>query len=434
MKTKLLTTGCRTVKTATPLVPLLLLATMSILVGAGASYGETLVHSSARSAAMGGAFTALAEGVNAARYNPANLGLTDFRSDGIELFAVGASITNNSFTLSDYNNYTGAVLSTEDKADIMSKIPTEGLRLDADIEASAASVSYGSFAFSLTGVGAADINLNRDIVDVIFNGNQMDDTIQITGSYSDGTSYAVAGLSWGMPIYSSGNRQLSVGLTAKYIRGIATEELVDLEAQAMTTPLGFTGEGTVVVRTAGGGSGYGLDLGAALQISKDYTVGIRLQNVLGHISWNNNPEEHGYIYNLDLATYDDMEDDDFDDAEDYTIDIEPFRTTMPTKMNVGFANTSGKLIWAIDWTQGLENTPGTSTKPALAMGAEYQLVSFLPVRAGYSVGADKNAAFSFGSGLKFLGFYLDAAVLTGTSGTLYSAKGASFAVSTGMSF
>ena len=35
------------------------------------------VHSSARSVAMGGAYTALAKGAEASRFNPANLGLTN---------------------------------------------------------------------------------------------------------------------------------------------------------------------------------------------------------------------------------------------------------------------------------------------------------------------------------------------------------------------
>ena len=64
-----------------------------------------LIAPSARSAAMGGAFTALAKGVEASRYNPANLGLTDYRQNGLELISIGASINNNSFSLADYNNY-----------------------------------------------------------------------------------------------------------------------------------------------------------------------------------------------------------------------------------------------------------------------------------------------------------------------------------------
>jgi hypothetical protein len=103
-------------------------------------------------------------------------------------------------------------------------------------------------------------------------------------------------------------------------------------------------------------------------------------------------------------------------------------------MNVGFAKTSGKLLWAIDWTQGFRVAPGSSTKPRLAMGVEYKLLSFLPFRSGFTIGGDRNTAFSFGSGVRFFGFYFDAAVITGTSLSVYSAKGANLSISTGLLF
>ena len=390
------------------------------------------VNSSARSAAMGGAFTALAKGVDAPKYNPANLGLTDYQQVGIEFVSLGASVNNNAFTLSDYNNYTGAVLTTEDKQDILNKIPTEGLRVDADINATAMSVALGNIAFGVTGVGAADISLNKDIIDLILNGNTFADTIQVTGSYSDGLSYATVGLSYGLPVYSSGTRQLAVGLTAKYIKGIAVEELVELEGLAATYEAGFQGQGRAVVRTASGGSGYGLDLGAALKLNNSYSAGVRFENLLGHINWNSAPQEHGYIFEFDTATYDDFEEDDYIGSEDYSIDVESFSTSLPSIMNVGVAKTSGRLLWALDWTQGFKRSPGASTKPRLALGVEYSAFSFLPLRAGYATGGDRNTAFSFGSGISFFGFYLDAAIITGTSFSFYSTKGVNFALSTGL--
>ena len=213
------------------------------------------VHSSARSAAMGGAFTGLAKGVNAARYNPANLGLDGYRQYGLEFASLGVSLTNNAFTLSDYNKYTGAVLSTADKQDILDQIPIEGLNIDADIKASALSLALGSFVLSVNGVGAADISLSREIVDLILNGNTYADTLDITGSYSNGLSYASASLSYGLPLYSAGTRQLAIGFTASYLRGIAIEEVVSLEGLATTFVSGFQGHGEAIIRTAAGGSG-----------------------------------------------------------------------------------------------------------------------------------------------------------------------------------
>ena len=399
----------------------------------GVALGAASVHSSARSAAMGGAFTGLAKGVNAAKYNPANLGLEGYRQFGLEFAALGASVTNNSFSLADYNTYTGATLSTADKQDILNKIPIEGLSIDADVKASALSLAMGSLVLSFNGVGAADVNLNRDIVDLVLNGNTFADTLDVTGSYSDALSYATAGLSYGTALYSSGSRQLAVGVTASYIRGIAIEQVVSLRGLAAAYETGFEGEGEAIIRTATGGTGYGLDVGAAFKLNDRYTAGARIENVVSRIKWDNDPQEQGYIFQFDTATIDDF-DEDFVTSDDYSKDIPAFTTTLPAVMNVGFAHTAGKLLWAVDWTQGFRAAPGASTKPRVAVGAEYRLLGVLPLRAGYGAGGDRATAFSFGSGLDFLGFYLDAAVVTGSTLSIYSAKGANVALSTGIVF
>ncbi len=390
-------------------------------------------HSSARSLAMGGAFTGLAANIDAARYNPANLGLSDYRRTSIELVGVGASVTNNSFTLRDYNKYTGAVLTSEDKDYILSRVPDEGLKLSIDAEVTALSIASGSFAFSVTGVGVADVNLNKDIIDLVFNGNTFADTIDVTGSYSEAVSYAAAGLSYGAPIYNAGTRQLTVGATVKYLRGIAMEEVTELEGLAITYEGGFQGQGRMVARTATGGSGYALDLGAALRFNDDYTAGVRFKNILSHLTWNKNTEEHGYIFEFDTMTVDNMEDD-YVISDDYTKDIGSFSTSLPAIMTLGFANTSGNLLWTIDWEQGFSSAAGASTKPRLGAGLEWSPLGMLPIRIGYATGGGRNSGFSFGSGIHFYPYYLDYAVVSGNSLSGYSSKGLNLAVSTGLRF
>ncbi|MEE8405089.1 MAG: DUF5723 family protein, partial [candidate division Zixibacteria bacterium] len=257
---------------------------------------------SARSVAMGGALTALADGVDAAKFNPANLGLSGYQITSLELISAGINISNNSFTLSDYNNYSGATLSTADKNDIMNKIPKEGLNLRAASEATAMSLSLGKFVFSTSAVAAADINLNRDILELVFFGNTFSDSITVDGSYSDGLVYVQAGLSYGHRIYKAGQREFSIGTTVKYIRGYVVQEMVELSGTAVTLMTGLEGQGRMVARTASGGKGYGLDIGAALKLNQHYTIGLRIENALSKISWNKNAEEHIYDFNLDTLT------------------------------------------------------------------------------------------------------------------------------------
>jgi hypothetical protein len=388
-------------------------------------------RSSARSVGMGGAYIGLAKGVDAARYNPANLGLSGYRDTRLEIVGVGARLTNNSFTLNDYNTYTGAFLTADDKDYILNQIPDEGLKLDADIEAGAVSFSSGQFAFAVTGVGAADVNLSKDLFELALNGNTFADTIDVTGSYSDGISFVTAGLSYGTPIYSKGTRQLAVGVTAKYIKGLFTEEVVELEGLAATLITGWEGDGRMIARSAEGGSGFAVDLGASLRLNDSYTVGASLMNAVGSISWNDNPKEYGYLFNFDTMTVDNSGDD-YVVSEDYETEIDAFSTRLPRVLTVGLAKTRGSLVWALDWRQGLESKPGVSTKPRIMAGVEWSPIGILPLRLGYGLGGDENAAFSFGSGLHFAMVELDFAVVTGSSLSGYSSKGANLALSLGI--
>lgn len=409
------------------------LAIAMLLVTVTATGALAGAESSARALAMGGAHTALAKGVDAGKFNPANLGLVDYRQTSVEFFGVGLIVKNNSFTLDDYNTYSGAILSDADKSDILDKIPTEGLQLLVDGEVSALSMSYGQFALNITGVGVADISLSKDIVDLVFNGNTFADTINLEGSSSDAYSYASVGLSYGRPVYNSGTRQLAVGATFKYLRGIASEHLVRLNGMAATFATGFQGSGEMVAKTASGGTGFAVDLGATLKLNQQYSLGAKLENFVGSITWDKKTEEHGYLFEFDTMTVDNAGDD-YVTSEDYTVPTGSYKTSLPTVLTIGFAKTSGKLLWAVDWEQGLQNKPGAATKPLFKVGAEYKLISFLPFRAGFLTGGNLNTAFSFGAGLDLGPFYLDYGMATGGSISGSSAKGANLALSTGLVF
>lgn len=381
--------------------------------------------SSARSLAMAGAMTALAGGVDAARFNPANLGLTNNSGLQLELASLGVHISNNVFTLADYNRYTGTTLSESDKSDILAKVPNEGLNFKANAEAAAMSVALGKFAFSVSGVGAADVNLNRDILELLLNDYSFGDSIVFGDSHSDAIAYAQAGLSYGHLLYEMGERQLTVGGTFKYIRGIGYEEITKLEGSASAQSTGYQGSGELVARTASGGTGYGVDLGAALKLNRHYTVGARIENVLGSINWNRKTEEHAISFSFDTLNGNFV-------SDDYTIDIPEFSNRLPAVMNLGLANTSGKLLWAVDWEQGFKRTAESSVKPRLSMGIEWLQLGIVPLRLGFSSGGGRGESFSLGSGVAVGPYYFDFAAVTGTGISAYSAKGLKLALSTGI--
>ena len=420
-------------KRGATLLPRFTLIAVALLTWLFPLRGEAEGLSSARSVAMGGAYLGLASGVDAARYNPANLGLSEYQQSAIEFVGVGAAVANNAFTLSEYNRYTGAILTDDDKHDLLGKVPDEGLSIAADVEASALSGSKGSFAIAVSGVGLADVNINKDLLDLMLNGNSFEDTISITGSYSDAVAYLSAGLSYGRAIYTLGTRQVAVGATVKYLHGLGVERIVELEGIASTHETGFEGDGRVIVQTATGGSGVALDIGAVLRLNDNYTVGAGIKNFLSTISWNRNTEEHGYLFSFDTVTIDNITED-YVVSDDYSKEIAGFSTNLPSVMSIGVANTSGTLLWAIDWEQGFRRAAGATTKPRLAGGLEWWPTSKTPLRSGLAVGGNRSTTLSFGSGVSFSPYYLDFAVVTGTALSPYSTKGLSLAFSTGLHF
>ena len=128
-----------------------------ILVSGSAS---CIAQLTARGLGMGGAYTALARGIHAPEWNPANLGLPDNPRFSMSFIAFGAAVNNNSFTLGDYNHYFGEVWSDSeddyigqdwserDKEDILNRIPDNGFRTNIRSTARLLSFSTGQFAFT----------------------------------------------------------------------------------------------------------------------------------------------------------------------------------------------------------------------------------------------------------------------------------------------
>jgi hypothetical protein len=405
--------------------------TVACLLAASAVAGGL---SSARAVAMGDAQMGLAKGVYAPLFNPANIALSGYGQAGVEIAGVGAEIFNNSFSLSDYNGYTGAVLSNADKSAILGKIPIEGLELSARVQASAMTISLGSFVISTNGVAASEINLSKDIIELLLNGNQLNDTLSLDEMYSEAIAYATVGLTAGKTLYKSGTRQLTIGATYKYIRGLAYEDIVRINGEASTTMSGFGGSGMVVARTATGGTGYAIDFGAALKLSDNHTAGISFSNLFNGITWNKQTEEHYYSFRLDTLTIDNMDNDSVFVSDDYSQEIGDFKSNIPTVMRIGLADISGKFLWAADWEQGFKLGAGVSSKPRLSFGGEYRLIGFLPFRAGYSLGGGKGSTVSFGTGLDLSLYYLDVAATNHGSIASGSSKGIHLALSTGLRF
>ncbi len=407
-----------------------LAVTLSLLAAPGAAAGLA----NARAMGMAGAYASLARGNDCSLFNPANLGLDGGRRSGLQFFGLGVSISNNSFSLDDYNHYTGANLNESDKDELLNKIPSEGLKVSADAEVTAVGLSLGNLAISLSAIGAAEINMGRTPMELLLKGNTMADTINFDGMYGEGFGLASVNFSYGQRLYKNYDRQLAVGGTFHYLQGLGYEEVTELNGHAATLATGYSGAGSLTSRTATGGSGYAVDLGAALKVSKSYSIGVTAFNLYSHIRWDRETKEHRYSFAFDTLTLAMMDGDSLITSEDTTVAISPFTSQLPSLIRVGLAHTAGRLLWAVDWEQGFKRGAGTSANPRVSAGCEYRLVGFLPLRAGMAVGGKAGTTYAAGLGLDFAGVYFDLGAANYNAVSAASGKGLTLGIQSGIRF
>jgi len=409
-----------------------------VIVGLAAGPIFAWGESNPRAMAMGGAYTALGFGHEAAGYNPANLGLSKTNSFSLDIFSVGVSLKNNSFSLADYNKYTGAFLSDDDKDAIIDKIPSEGLKLNLLTEAAGLNFAVGRLAFNFRGLGASKINLDRDPFELLLYGNAVKSEVTLSDTRGEAWAIADGALSYGHRLMQWAGGELAVGGSFHYLYGIAHEKITYAKGNVSTTTDGFVGDGQMIVRSSLGGSGMAFDLGVAMVFAEKWVFSASWQNMYSRINWNRDNEEMLFTFHMDPINYDNLADEEISDSlvtsTDTTYDVAGFTSTLPSVIKLGISRSYKKLTWALDWEQGVSSGASQAVTPRIAAGLEYRLVGFFPVRIGTAFGGDRGTIYSTGFGFKFGPFRLDTAIANNGALNPGSTRGASFALAMGLRF
>ncbi len=415
-------------------ISILALAIMILSAGPLFAWGE----SNPRAMAMGGAYTALSEGVEASAYNPANLGLSTDHTFSLDLFSVGINFKNNSFSLSDYNSYTGQFLTDEDKEDILAKIPAEGLKVNFLTEAAGLNFSVWRLAFNFRGFGASKFNLDKDPFELLFYGNAVKSDIVLNDTRGEAFAVADGSISYGHPLLKWQSGELAVGASLHYLHGIVHEKITYAQGSVIASEDVLEGSAMMKVRSALGGSGSAFDIGASIIFEDNWRFSVAWQNFYSKINWNKDTEEMVFTFNMDPSTIWDLTDGDKADslieASDTTYSIDGFSTTLPSVIKFGLARSYRKLTWAIDWEQGVSNGASQAVTPRLATGLEYRPINVFPLRVGLSFGGDRGTIYSTGFGIYMGPTRLDLAIANNGSFKPGNTKGAVFALSMGLRF
>ena len=181
--------------------------------------------------------------------------------------------------------------------------------------------------------------------------------------------------------------------------------------------------------------GFGLDLGVTMEIELDnfpilgskkrpnfLRVGASITD-LGSVSFdqsgsftNRNVFDWRGVEELDFERIEDEFNDDTGDFLNFVFadsigngiysDFQPdndgkVEAKLPTRLNLGGLLQLGKLGISADITSSFRDVGFTEDETAFALGAEYRLLKFIPIRAGIRTGGVASTVYSVGTGLDF---------------------------------
>lgn len=400
----------------------------------------------ARGLGMGWAYTALARGSHAPLWNPANLGLPDNPSFTMTFISVGAGVWNNSFTKSMYDQYLvngpkdadgDIIWSQRDIEDIINSIPDDGLRMHVGTTVRAFSFSSGRFAIS----GGADVvslvRLDKSFIQLPLEGNELNKVYNLNNTDGSGLGIGMMSLSLGQPMEVSFADHFAWGATVHFLYGGVYGKTERADGSFTTKEYGFDVDVNYdVLYSFKGKVGFGLDIGAAAQIGKKWTLSCALANVLGSVPWSEAESEVGYFRGDTLSVLDIAEEDDEEDLlEDSTWtrkNLPGFSARLPVILRCGVAYKEGPVLMTADYVQGFQDGPFISTKPRFSIGTEWRGVSWLPLRMGFVMGGRIGLGSSFGIGIRPGGFVLDIGVMNRGFISSGNSKGFIVAVELGM--
>lgn len=413
------------------------IGTLSLLLALVGSSDEVFAGT-ARAAGMAGTVTAVADGVEGARANPANLGLRTNPGLEIELITGQFSVGNNGIDLDLYNRTTGRHLSDDDKYEILRAIPVDGWTSEFTAGASALGVQTGRLAFTFTGTAQGYTTLPRDVFELLLMGNAVADSLDFEQAAGEAYSVGAARMSGAVTLLHHPWGPVHFGVGMAYLHGVGYARLDRMEGQLVTRTTGISGQAQARLTTATTGAGFGLDLGLATELGPRWRASLALHNAVAQVHYDGDVEVRTFVASLDtldIATIEEIDDpDDLYSTDEFVEAAAPFTVNLPRSVHLGLARVGMRTRLGVEYVQGFEKRAGTTTTPIAALGLEWKPFGWLPLRTGVGAGGRTGQWASAGFGLHFPGLHLDFAATSVGEWWPGSPKGVAFAAGVGLSF
>jgi hypothetical protein len=419
---------------------------------------------SLRSLGMGRSAVAGTRGTDAIGINPANIAIPDVGYVNISLVNTNFRASTELFTYDIYQKYftgidTGGTkraaypLTTQDKNDIRNQLPENGIT-GINIESMLAGVSLetallGGIGFALIDHAGINFAFSRDYFDMLYlQGLPSNAKYNFSGTSFEAWWYREYNFSYGrrLPVHIPFLKNLYAGAALKMVRGYGifqtTKNNSTIENKTAATDTGknsILGNFDFLAQHAGidffntitndsvthtfafmpdpVGKGTGFDIGLSAEFSEGFIVGISVTDI-GKITWDKNVMLTSGGGNVTYSGYTKEIIDSLKDQIKGKESVgETFSTSLPTVFRIGATAQSdkvsflkflpGRLLVAVEYAQGFNESLGNTTKPRLSLGAEYRIIPLLPLRTGFILGGNDKARWAFGFGLDFRALTLD---------------------------
>ena len=431
--------------------------------------GQNLAHP--RAVAMGGAFTAIPDGLFSVNSNPANLAFPEDFNTYFYLGGLDWQITNNFYSLLTTAKYGGKDLTVDDgelQREFINDLPENGWRTTSSLRIPLPLINFskGNKSFTTNILYAGDYYVSKPALDVIF-GNWEKGVEYDTDLRIDAMTAIEYAYSMGIP-YDN----ISFGFSLKYYQGLGYFGLAPGQSSGTikvdTANFVLTGSGDYLFRQSGAGRGVGVDLGFTYRDKSGLDIGFCVQNIAGLIRWNSptlfstgnsilklmgNQMKSGMIKNTDLDLPFDGEsyhyeyefrniagdrlfegDSSYSDffyskREIVEDDSSAFNTKLPLVLRFGLAKqVSNDLLLAMDFSTGFRDRFNYNKGWRLSMGMEYTYLPKLPFRFGMAIGDITGWEVNLGSGLHIGFAHLDWAVGFHRGIWVHTSKGIHFSL------
>jgi hypothetical protein len=371
-------------------------------------------------------FAAASRGPRTASWNPALLALAPERR--LDLFTFRGELSNNSYSVGEYVKRNGAFWDEHDKAAILEQVSAAGVTLEGDARLSAFGLSLGSLAISCETRGASTLTLPKDALEILFYGNSVGETFDLSGAEGVGMVFTEWRLSGARPVgalFPSAPRPLAgwtVGATVKLFEGWAYGRVVEAGGDVTTTAEYVYGGGRLRSVFARGGHGFGLDLGLAGNLGDRWTLSIAVRDLWTVLDWTADAEERIDVCEVPGLSLGDGRHAGVS-SESVARPLDSIRTPLPPVFSWGAVHRGERLLAAALLEVTGQRHLGASRRTCLSLAGAYPAWDHLVVRGVADLGGCGGGGLGAGVGLAVGPIQVDLGLHTRGSPNPFSGKG-----------